>query len=139
MGRIVTSVTVTSGKDHEKSFRCDALVDTGATFLVLPSAWKERLGDLNVMRTVDLETATQEVVSGEVCGPVLIQLEGFDPINSEVLFLEMTPTDGVYDPLVGYLVLEQSLAAVDMVRHQLMHAKTADLKTTHQRDNKDEI
>ena len=139
MGRIVTSVTVTSGKDHEKSFRCDALVDTGATFLVLPSAWKERLGDLNVMRTVDLETATQEVVSGEVCGPVLIQLEGFDPINSEVLFLEMTPTDGVYDPLVGYLVLEQSLAAVDMVRHQLMHAKPADLKTTHQRDNKDEI
>ena len=139
MGRIVTSVTVTSGKDPDKSFRCDALVDTGATFLVLPSAWKERLGDLNVMRTVDLETATLEVVSGEVCGPVLIQLEGFDAINSEVLFLEMTPTDGVYDPLVGYLVLEQSLAAVDMVRHQLMHAKTADLKTTHQRDNEDEI
>ncbi|MBC8291391.1 MAG: hypothetical protein H8E37_13905 [Planctomycetes bacterium] len=139
MGRIVTSVTVTSGKDHEKSFRCDALVDTGATFLVLPTAWKDRLGDLNVMRTVDLETATQEIVSGEVCGPVLIQLEGFDPINSEVLFLEMTPTDGVYDPLVGYLVLEQSLAAVDMVRHQLMHAKTADLKTIHQRDYEDEI
>ena len=89
------------------------------------------------MRTVELETATQEIVSGEVCGPVVIQLEGFDPINSEVLFLEMTPNDGVYDPLVGYLVLEQSLAAVDMVRHQLMHAKTADLKTVHPNDNED--
>jgi predicted aspartyl protease len=137
MWRIVTSVTVTSCKDYEKSFRCDALVDTGATFLVLPAAWKDRLGDLNVMRTVQLETATQEIVSGEVCGPVVIQLEGFDPINSEVLFLEMTPTDGVYDPLVGYLVLEQSLAAVDMVRHQLMHAKTADLKTVRRNDDED--
>ena len=137
MGRIVTSVTVTSAKDYGKSFRFDALVDTGATFLVLPAAWKDRLGDLNVMRTVELETATQEIVSGEVCGPVVIQLEGFDPINSEVLFLEMTPNDGVYDPLVGYLVLEQSLAAVDMVRHQFMPAKTADLKTVHPNDNED--
>jgi len=128
MGRSVTSVTVTSAQDDRKSLRCDALVDTGATFLVLPSAWKDRPGDLKVMRTVELETATQEIATGEVCGPVLIQLEGFDPIYSEVLFPEMTPVDGVYDPLVGYLVLEQSLAAVDTVRHQLMHAKTTDLK-----------
>ncbi len=45
MGRILTSVTVDNVLDQDKSIRIDALVDTGATFMVLPSAWKDRLGD----------------------------------------------------------------------------------------------
>ena len=61
------------------SLRCDALVDTSAAYLTLPTAWKERLGDLEQIRTVDLEIATQEVVQGSICGPVRIEIEGFAP------------------------------------------------------------
>lgn len=128
MGRIIASVTIDNLLEPSKSIRCDALVDTGASHLVLPTAWRERLGDLQVIRTIELETATQAVVQGEVCGPVKIQIEGFQPVFSEVLFVDMTPEDGIYEPLLGYIILEQSQAAVDMLGHRLMHVKRMDLK-----------
>ncbi len=33
-----------------------------------------------------------------------------------------------YEPLIGYIVLEQSRAAVDMIGHRLLHVKKMDLK-----------
>lgn len=128
MGRIISSVTITSISDESNRIRCDALVDTGASLMVLPSAWKDRLGNLQLIRNIELETATQEIVSGEVCGPVRIQIEGFQPIFSEVLFVEMKPADGIYEPLIGYIVLEQSQAGVDMLGHRLVPIKHMDLK-----------
>jgi predicted aspartyl protease len=128
MGRIIASVKIESVSDVSKSLRCDALVDTGASFMVLPSAWKDRLGDLESIRKVELETATQETVTGEVCGPVRIQIEGFPPIFSEVLFVEMKPEDGDYEPLIGYIILEQSQVGVDMLGHRLVPIKHMDLK-----------
>lgn len=128
MGRIVSSVCIENVADPAKNLRCDALVDTGASYMVLPSAWKERLGSLETVQTIELETATQETVQGEICGPVRIQLEGFRPIYNEVLFVEMNPENGVYEPLIGYIVLEQSQAAVDMLGHRLIHVKRMDLK-----------
>ena len=128
MGRINASVTITNISDSSKSLRCDALVDTGSAFMVLPSAWKDRLGDLDMIDTITLETATQESIQGEVCGPVRIQIEGFRPIYNEVLFVEMKPEDGIYDPLIGYIILEQSQAAVDMLGHRLVPVKHMDLK-----------
>ena len=128
MGRIVTNVTIKNLMDTKCNITFDALVDTGAANMVLPLAWKERLGKLNKVRDIDCETATQELIKGEICGPVEIKLEGFDPIYSEVLFLSMEPSDGIYEPLVGYIVLEQSQAAVDMLGHRLVHVKKVDLK-----------
>jgi hypothetical protein len=96
--------------------------------MILPLAWRGRLGDLQAIRSVELETATQETVTGEVCGPVRIQIEGFQPIFSEVLFVEMNPADGIYEPLIGYIVLEQSQAGVDMLGHRLVPVKHMDLK-----------
>ena len=128
MGRIVTSVKIENVSDPSKSIRCDALVDTGASFLVLPSAWRDRLGDLETIQTVELEIATQQTVQGNICGPVKIQIEGFRPIYNEVLFIKMTPEDGSYEPLLGYIILEQSQAAVDMLGHRLIHVKRMDLK-----------
>ncbi len=128
MGRIITSVTVENVVDATKTFRFDALVDTGCSYLALPSAWKDRLGTLQTVETIDLKTATQEIVQGEICGPVKIQLEGFRPIYNEVLFVDMQPEDGIYEPLIGYIILEQCQAAVDMVGHRLMHVKRMDLK-----------
>ena len=126
MGRIVASVTITNSTDPSKSLRCDALVDTGASLMVLPSAWQDRLGSLQVIGEIELET--EETVTSQVCGPVRIQIEGFRPIFSEVLFVEMKPEDGIYDPLIGYIVLEQSQAGVDMLGHRLVPIKHMDLK-----------
>jgi hypothetical protein len=63
-----------------------------------------------------------------VCAPVQVQIEGFRSIVTEVLFVEMEPEDGRYEPLVGYIVLEQCQAAVDMFGHRLVHVKRLDLK-----------
>ena len=128
MGRIVTSVTIQNVIEPGQSIKTDALVDTGASHMVLPNAWSDRLGSLDRIRVVELETATQEIVRADVCGPVKIQLEGFEPVYSEVIFIDMQPEDGIDGPLVGYLVLEQSQAAVDMVGHRLIHVKHLDLK-----------
>lgn len=121
-------MTITNVVDPSKNLRCDALVDTGASFLVLPSAWKDRLGDLEVIDKISPETATQATVEGEVRGPVRIQVEGFCSIFNEVLFVEMKPEDGIYEPLIGYIVLDQSQAGVDMLGHRLVPIKHMDLK-----------
>jgi hypothetical protein len=125
---IIVSAKVESVRDVFKSFVCDAVVDTNASLMVLPAAWRDRLGDLDSTRTVELETATQGRVRGEVCGPVRIQIEGFRPIFNEVAFVEMKPADGEYEPLIGYIILEQSEAAVDMLGHRLVPIKHMDLK-----------
>lgn len=128
MGRIVTNVRIKNLFEQEAIITCDALVDTGAAYMVLPKEWKDRLGKINIIREIDCEIATQKLVRGEVGGPVEIKIEGFDPIYGEVLFLDMEPVDGVYEPLIGYIVLEQSQAAVDMLGHRLVHLKKTDLK-----------
>jgi predicted aspartyl protease len=128
MGRIIASVEIGNVLAPEKRLRCDALVDTGASHMTLPTAWKERLGQLQEIGKVALETATQQVTEGLVCGPVRIQIEGFRPVFTEVVFVDMEPEDGEYDPLIGYLVLEQSQAAVDMLGHRLVFVKHLDLK-----------
>ena len=128
MGRIVASVRIDNASDLSKGVRCDALVDTGASFMVLPMAWRDRLGNLETMTEVEMETATQETIKGVVCGPVRIQIEGFRPIHHEVAFVEMTPENGEYEPLIGYLVLEHSQAGVDMLGHRLVPIKRMDLK-----------
>jgi predicted aspartyl protease len=128
MGRIIASVRIENVLDDSKSVRCDALVDTGASLMVLPSAWRDRLGGLKFRIEVDVGTATQEVVRAEVCGPVRIQIEGFRPIFNEVAFIDMKPANGDYEPLIGYLVLEQSQAAVDILGHRLVQVKHMDLK-----------
>jgi len=128
MGRITTSVLLRNTLDPTKEMRIDALVDTGAGWLTLPMAWRDGLGVLPVIRTEQLETADQRVIPGEVCGPVTIQIDGFRPIVSEVIFMEMEPRDGRYDPLLGYLALKQSSAAVDMVGHRLVAVRYVDAK-----------
>jgi hypothetical protein len=73
-----------------------------------------------------LKTATYAVVQGEICGPVQIQMEGFRPIYTELVFADIDPQEGLYEPLIGYIVLEQSQAAVDMMGLRLLHAKKFD-------------
>lgn len=128
VGRVTASVKIDNIADKSMSIRCDALVDIGSAFMALPVAWRERLGEMETVASVKVETATQETVDGEICGPVRIEVEGFRPIYNEVLFLDMKPTDGAYEPLIGYIVLEQCQAAVDLVGHRLIPGKPVDAK-----------
>ena len=85
MGRIVSHVKIKNLFEQDAVITCDALVDTGAAFMVLPKAWKERLGKIHTVREVDGETATQDIVKGEVCGPVEIKIEGFEQVKTNKL------------------------------------------------------
>lgn len=128
MGRVVTFVSLTNVLSPESTFTCDALVDTGAAYTTLPNAWRSRLGTLRILEKVEVETADQSIIEGEICGPVEIKMEGFRSILTEVLFIDMEPDDGTYDPLIGYTTLELAHAAVDMVGHRLINTRRVDLK-----------
>ena len=128
MGRITVATTTENGTDAAFSIRCDALVDTGAAYLTLPNAWRDRLGRLTPLGTVDVQVANQAVVSGEICGPVLLRMERFRPALTEVLFIDMDPAHGPYEPLIGCIPLEQAQAVVDLVGHRLVKVGLVDLK-----------
>ena len=128
MGRIVATVDIDNISESGRKMKIDALVDTDASYMILPLAWKDRLGPFPSQEAVSLQTATQEIVRGLVCGPARITVEGFRSIYNEVLFLDMEPDNGEYEPLLGYIVLEQCGAAVDMIGHRLLPVKHMDAK-----------
>lgn len=145
MGRIIAQTKVTNLFDETKFVQCGMLVDTGATALILPAAWKERLGEFPRSEAVELLLANGEAVRGEVCAPVEIAIEGFRPVEDEVVFVDgpgktsaesadETPGANGADsrndeePLLGYVILEQAQAAVDMLGHRLVPVRYLDMK-----------
>ena len=104
-------------------------VDTGAGALILPKAWKDRLGEFQRSEPVELQVANQEVIKGEACRPVEIRIEGFRPVSNEIIFVDTGKESmGDYEPLLGYVILKQSQAAVDMPGHRLVPVKYIDMK-----------
>jgi len=129
MGRIIAQVKITNLFDEDKFIQCGMFVDTGAGALILPKAWKERLGNFKRSEPVELQLANQEVVQGEACWPVEIKIEGFRSVSNEVIFVDMdSKKDNEYEPLLGYVILEQAQAAVDMLGHRLVPVKYIDMK-----------
>jgi hypothetical protein len=129
MGQIFVGLTIANRLEPNRSMSCQAMVDTGAFGLVLPSAWKAQLGELPDLTLVDLEMADQSIATAEIRGPVSVQLEGFRRVNSEVIFVDLVPrADGSYQPLVGYTVLELANVVIDMRRHCLVAKKYYMLK-----------
>ncbi|MCB2262408.1 MAG: retropepsin-like domain-containing protein [Candidatus Thiosymbion ectosymbiont of Robbea hypermnestra] len=129
MGRIVVPVRITNLFDEDKSIQCEMFVDTGAGALILPTAWKARLGEFKRSEPVELQLANQEVVRGEACWPVEIKIEGFRPVANEVIFVDMgLSEDNGYEPLLGYVILEQAQVAVDMLGHRLVPVRYIDMK-----------
>ncbi len=129
MGRIITQVKIANFLEASKAIEIDALVDTGASYLTLPSAWKERLGDLRKIEDVEVEMGTGEIRKAEIYAAVSIKVANFREVVSEVLFIDMEKNEvGEYEPLVGYLVLEAIPVAVDMLGHRLVKVRALDLK-----------
>ena len=129
MGRIVVRTRVTNLFDEDESVECGMFVDTGAGALILPAAWKERLGRFKRAEAVELQMANRDVVRGEACWPVEVKIEGFRPVSNEVIFVDMKSEENQeYEPLLGYVILEQAQAAVDMLGHRLVPVKYIDMK-----------
>jgi predicted aspartyl protease len=134
VGNIVVQVTVTNLIEPAHHIDFEGLVDTGTFGLVLPRAWKERLGPLAQSATVEVETADQRVVTGELSGPVWVQIAGCRPIPDEVVFMDMQPgRHEAYEPLVGYTILERCGLVIDMVTHRLVARKYFDAKVAGRR------
>lgn len=129
MGEVHAEITLKNALKPEKKIHFRALVDTGAANLTLPMAWKDDLGEIAFNEELELETATQAMVTGHICGPVIITIDNFRPIASEVVFVDMQPNkDGGYEALLGFIPLEQTGLAVDMLRHKLVKLKSMPLK-----------
>jgi len=128
MGRIVAQLKIINPLEKDKFIECSALVDTGASHLTLPMAWKHKLGQLDDYHQAEAEMASQETVSAELAGPVRIEIEGFGASYGEVLFVEMKPRGEDYEVLLGHLPLQYARIAVDMVGHRLLPVKYVDCK-----------
>ncbi len=129
MGRIIRNVKVQNTMNPDKEINFTGLIDTGAMYVTLPNEWRELLGDIPVIESVQCATADGKAISGDVVGPVTITVEGFRPVYNEVLFIDMqTNEDENHEPLIGHLVLQNLNVAVDMLGHRLVHAKYIDLK-----------
>jgi len=59
MGRIVAKVTVKNALDESKMRTLDALVDTVATLLTFPKAWKQDLGKFLTTEKEKVQLADQ--------------------------------------------------------------------------------
>ena len=100
----------------------DAMVDTGATFTVLPSAQLERLG-VQVRRKARFRIANGSVLELNV-GETVVRLYG-QTITTPVVFAEEgTPT------ILGAVALETALLAVDPVGQTLVPTDGL-IMTTH--------
>ena len=102
MGNIIVRVTVKNFKDLTATpLAFNATVDTGASHLVLPFAWKPLLGECYRTSLMNISLAHESNSSGEICGSVEIEVDGFRPVMGEVLFIEMQKTrdSSSYEPL----------------------------------------
>ena len=99
MGKVVEKVKLTSLFEPEKSLEVEAVIDTGATMVVLPRDIVEELG-LRKMREVKVRYANNKVETRPIYGVVNIELKGRSA-NLDVLVEEKGS-----QPLIGQVLLE---------------------------------
>ena len=98
MGKVVEKVKLTSLFEPEKSLEVEAVIDTGATMVVLPRDIVEELG-LRKMREVKVRYANNKETK-PIYGVVNIELKGRSA-NIDVLVEEKGS-----QPLIGQVLLE---------------------------------
>lgn len=129
MGKVIVPIRVENLEFPAHTLEVQAFVDTAAAYLTLPAAWRARLGRLRRFRTVKTQFADQRAGVADVYGPVLLKIGEFPEISTEVLFIDMSPDEqGNFEPLLGYIPLEQANAAVDLSERKLIALKYVDMK-----------
>ena len=99
MGKVVKKVKLTSLFEPEKSVEVDAIIDTGATMLVLPQDVIEELS-LRKIGERRVRYANNQIQIKPVYRGVILELKGRDGI-----FDVLGEVEGS-EPLVGQIVLE---------------------------------
>ncbi len=99
MGKIIEKVKLTSLFNPKKSVEVEAVVDTGATMVVLPKDIVEAL-ELRKVREVKVRYANNKVETKPIYGVVTIELKGRSA-NLDVLVEEKGS-----QPLIGQVLLE---------------------------------
>lgn len=106
MGKVIEKVKVTSLFDPSRSIEVEAVVDTGATMLVLPQDVIGEL-DLRKMREAGVRYANNKAETKSIYGVVTVEMCGrageFDVLEEP---------EGA-QPLVGQIILEQLDLIVD--------------------------
>ena len=108
MGKVVEKVKLTSLFELEKSVEVDAIIDTGATMLVLPQDVIEELG-LRKIGEGRVRYANNQIQIKSVYRGVILELKGRDGI-----FDVLGEVEGS-EPLVGQIVLEALDLIVDPI------------------------
>jgi len=99
MGKVIEKVKITNLLDPAKSVEIEAVIDTGATMVVLPQNIVDKLG-LKKIREAKVRYANSKVEAKSIYGVVTIEIKGRTG-NFDVL----AETEGS-QPLIGQVVLE---------------------------------
>ena len=99
MGRVVEKVKFTNVFDPEKSVEVDALIDTGATMIVLPQDIVDRLG-LRKIREANVRYGNNKREVKPVYRAVTVEIQG------RATVLEVLAEPEGSQPLIGHVVLE---------------------------------
>jgi clan AA aspartic protease len=106
MGKVIEKVKFTSLFDPNKSIEVEAVIDTGATMVVLPQNLVDELG-LKKVREVKVRYANNATEVKSIYGVVTIEIKGRTG-NFDVL----AEAEGS-QPLIGQVVLEVLDLVVD--------------------------
>jgi clan AA aspartic protease len=106
MGKVIEKVKITNLLDPTKSVKVEAVIDTGATMVVLPQNIVRKLG-LKKIRKVKVKYANNSTESKSIYGVVTIEIKGRTG-NFDVL----AEAEGSQS-LIGQVVLEVLDLVVD--------------------------
>ena len=115
MGHVTTQVTISNAEDPTLTSTVEGLVDTGATFTVIPRALAEEL-QLPITGRRSVRTATGDVELDR--GRAMVQINGQSEINPVLI------SETLDRVLVGVITLETLSLTVDPTRGELKEADT---------------
>lgn len=113
MGRVIEKVKLTNLLDPTKSAEVDAVIDTGATMLVLPQNLVDALGLIKI-RDAKVKYANNQVQLRSVYRAVNLELKG-----RSGTFDVLAEAEGS-QPLVGQIILEVLDLVVDPATRTLI-------------------
>ena len=114
MGKVIEKVKLTSLFEPKKSVEVEAVIDTGATMVVLPKDIVDALG-LRKVREVKVRYANNKVETRPIYGVVTIELKGRSA-NLDFLVEENS------QPLMGKVLLELLDLIIDKTRKLIPNA-----------------
>ena len=106
MGKVIERVKITNLLDPTKSVKVEAVIDTGATMIVLPQNIVRKLG-LRRIRKVKVKYANNSTESKSIYGVVTLEIKGRTG-NFDIL----AEVEGS-QPLIGQVALEVLDLVVD--------------------------